>query len=234
MTRGRVILRLTSAFAFQVGMVAALVCFESAPRQWLPNLFGSVALIVPLTVYMAMAYQGRRLGNWPRPIRAGLFALASLSATFCGFVPLLLGESWFKGSLAISETRLCLAIPLPAPAVASFGRRFFSGLRSRASTQILMPFFSPTATHDERGGAPKAGAMVTSPQLHRWESLAICGFFCCSHMSVFPREMSTSNKQILFDRCGLKSALEPDGKLISDTRIQIHGREGREWKFDEI
>ena len=33
---------------------------------------------------------------------------------------------------------------------------------------------------------------------------------------------------------GLKSALGADGKLISDTTIQIHGGEGHEWKFEKF
>jgi hypothetical protein len=49
----------------------------------------------------------------------------------------------------------------------------------------------------------------------------------------FPREMATSNKQELF-KAGLGEALGANGRLVSDTDIQLHGHEGHEWTFEKF
>jgi hypothetical protein len=49
----------------------------------------------------------------------------------------------------------------------------------------------------------------------------------------FPTNMSTANEERLF-AAGLKEALGRDGRLISDTKIALHGHPGHEWMFEKF
>ena len=212
-------IRLILIPVYQAVMVSAALFLESSSHRWIFGLFILAAVIVPFIGYIATLYQAPLFGKWSRTLKAGVSTLASLIVTIGGYTLLFNAGSWIKGDLGNQSSSTNLS-SICACGVTNWSR-FSSGRFS-----VLMPFqpTTSTVTNDTAWGRLVISSFVAEP------SRLVA--FGVSH-NRFPPDMKTSNKQELFNG-GLKSALGVDGRLVSERQIQLHGYEGRDWKFEKF
>ncbi len=204
---------------WQAAVVTAVLHFDSSPERWLPSLFVVAAILIPLIGYLAVGYQIPVFERLSRVLRVGILTLLSVFVTICGYAGLFVVglhvQDQARQGPADHGAGLCVC------GVKNWSR--FSP--EHGGFSVLMPF-RPTASTVTNDTA--AGPLVIS--VFTVESSRVVAFSVIHNR--FPANMNTSNKRRLFE-AGLQAALGADGRLLSSACIELHGYEGREWKFEK-
>ena len=210
MMRAAYITRLALIPLSQVALVAAALFFyfNSWPRCWPSILFAIAAILIPFIGYLAAEYQIRLFGRLTRIPRGGILTLLALLVSVSGFAGLLC-----IGLCLLPEDWLC------------GGRNWSTFSPEQGGFSVLMPVrpISSTLTNDTAAGPVVVLQFIAKPSR--------AAEFCVLH-NRFPENMNTSTRRKMFEAMS-KGAPGTEGRLLTEAKIELHGYEGREWKFEE-
>jgi hypothetical protein len=202
--------RLVLIPVWQVAMVAAALYFyfNSWPGCWPSILFAIAAILIPFMGYFAAAYQIRLFRRLTRIPRAGILTLLALLVTVSGFAGLL-----FTGLCLLPEDWRC------------GGGNWSTFSPENGGFSVLMPVgpISSTLTNDTAAGPVVVTQFMAEPS-------PVVAFGVAHNR--FPANMNISNRRGMFEAMS-KGVAGTEGRLLSEAKIELHGREGREWKFEE-
>jgi hypothetical protein len=211
-------IRVALILAWQVAMVTSVLFFGSSPGCWL--LFALAGILMPFIGYLVVGYQIPPFKGGSRVLKAGILTILSVLVTVGGDAGLF--SVALRVQRAAGARRAVRGPDFCVCGVTNWSR--FSP--DEGDFSVLMPF-QPTFSCTTNDTA--AGRVVSSQYIA--ESSRVVAFSVVHNR--LPINLDIFNKQKLFE-AGLKSALGGDGRLLSDTSIELHGYQGRQWKFDRI